>query len=246
MDFQNVALDACREKGCDLAYLIRCGSHAYGTNTLTSDLDIRGVFVPSWSGLVGMHPIKSIVLEPDIELKSLREFVRLCADGNPNILDWLFVVDGCVHLCSPFFRKYILDNRDLFLSKRLHHRFRGYAYSHLQKMERGVTRHLGEKRKENIKEFGYSTKNAMHLIRLARMGCEVLEAGNYNTFREDAEELLAIREGKWKIEDIKGHGADLLARMDAALETTALPNKPDIGVINAHLIKCTMETKRYG
>lgn len=42
-------------------------------------------------------------------------------------------------------------------------------------------------------KFGYDTKHAMHLFRLMRMGQEILETGQVNVRRPDAEELVDIR-----------------------------------------------------
>ena len=245
MDFQKAAQDACEEKGCELIYLVTCGSHAYGTATPESDRDIRGIFVPSWSGLVGLDPIKQIDLEPDICLKSLREYVKLAYEQNPNILDWLFVPNHCVHVATPEFRNFILTNKVDFLSRKIHARFKGYATSHFQKMERGTTRDLGEKRKKDIEKYGFSTKNAMHLVRLLRMGSEALKTGSYNVYREDAEELLDIRAGEWSIEDVKAEGAKLMGQLDANLESSPLPSKPPHGHINGLLIECTLNVKGY-
>jgi len=51
-------------------------------------------------------------------------------------------------------------------------------------------------------EFGYDTKHAMHLVRLLRMGEEVLTTGQIIVKRPDAAELLAIRNGSMTYEEI--------------------------------------------
>jgi predicted nucleotidyltransferase len=244
-DLQRKAQDACAERGADLLFLGLSGSHATGTATEKSDQDVRGVFLPPWNVLVGLDKLETIELEPDIVMHSLRKFVKLCAQGNPNMLDWLFMPDECVWIIAPQFKGHIRGNREMFLSKQLHARFRGYAHGHLQKMERGVTRHLGEKRKQDILEFGYSTKNAMHMIRLARMGCEVLETGVYRTRRPDAAELLDIRAGKWTLEEVRREGGALLARLDLALAQSALPERPDKAHVNKVLVSLTLALKRW-
>src|SRR6185436_7068494 len=45
--------------------------------------------------------------------------------------------------------------------------------------------------------YGYDTKHAMHLIRLLRMGEEVLSGKGVIVRRPDAADLRAIREGAW-------------------------------------------------
>ncbi|MFZ5480755.1 MAG: DNA polymerase beta superfamily protein [Myxococcota bacterium] len=49
---------------------------------------------------------------------------------------------------------------------------------------------------------GFDTKHAAHLVRLLRMGREILETGRVNVWREDAEELKAIRDGAWPYERV--------------------------------------------
>jgi predicted nucleotidyltransferase len=245
MDIQRRAQDECARRGADLLFLGLSGSHATGTSTEDSDEDVRGVFLPPWNALVGLDKMETIQLEPDVVMHSAQKFVRLCVQGNPNMLDWLFMPNDCVWKMAPQFKKHLRDKRELFLSKQLHARFKGYACGHLQKMERGVTRDLGTKRKQDIERYGYSCKNAMHLIRLARMGCEVLETGEYNTRRSDAAELLDIRAGKWSLDRVKREGAELLARLDVALIKSQLRDEPDRSDINQSLVYLVLEMKRW-
>lgn len=52
-------------------------------------------------------------------------------------------------------------------------------------------------------KHGYDTKHAMHLVRLLRMGEEILKTGKVHVRRPDREELLAIRNhGIWKYDDL--------------------------------------------
>ncbi len=69
-------------------------------------------------------------------------------------------------------------------------------------------------------EFGYDTKHAMHLVRLLRMGKEVLETGKIIVKRPDAEELLAIRNGSMTYEEIVEYAED----MDNDIKTNLLKN----------------------
>lgn len=241
----------CENSGCRLIYGIKAGSHLYGTTTPESDEDYRGVFVPGVDKVLGFSSV-DVLSESDgldIMLHEIRKFAILCLNGNPNILDWLFAPDDCVIFNSDHF-DHLRINRDLFLSRKLMPRFYGYVKGHLSKMERGVTRHLGEKRKADIDKHGYSTKNALHLIRLARMGCEAIETGKYNVRREDADELLAIRRGEWDLARINEEGNRLLGRMESAVSSSPLPEEPDTkfiedAVINI-LIKRIRISERFG
>lgn len=90
-------------------------------------------------------------------------------------------------------------------------------------------KHRNEKRSELEEKYGYDTKHAMHLVRLLRMGAEALQTGKLNVFREDADELLAIRNGTWTYEQI----VEYAERMDdwvknTLYHTTVLPRRPDM------------------
>ncbi len=75
---------------------------------------------------------------------------------------------------------------------------------------------------------GYDTKHAAHLVRLLRMGREILLTGEVHVWRGpggpgDAEELLAIRAGAWAYDDLlawaKAAEAELEALMRAGRST---------------------------
>jgi len=240
----NPALDAARaalaSHECDPILILVCGSHAYGTSHEGSDLDVRGAFVPPWRDLIGLGCLETVEVSPDTVLHSVQKLLKLCAAGNPNVLDWLFAPEDCVWFMSDSFRRIVHDRRGIFLSRQLLPRFAGYARGHLQKLQRGKTRETGAKRVKDIEDHGYSTKNAMHLIRLARMGCEALETGAYNTRRPDAEELLSIRRGEWSLEKVLEEGDGLLARMDAAAERSPLPEKVDRDAVSEMLVELTL------
>jgi len=59
-----------------------------------------------------------------------------------------------------------------------------------------------ETRSELEEKYGFDTKHAMHVVRLCRMGEEILRDGVVNVKRPDAQELLDIRNGLWSYEDI--------------------------------------------
>lgn len=78
-------------------------------------------------------------------------------------------------------------------------------------------------------QFGYDTKHAMHLVRLLRMGKEVLKTGELIVNRPDAEELLAIRNGAWKYDDVVKYAESMDNEVRTELyQKTSLRKKPDI------------------
>jgi uncharacterized protein len=78
-------------------------------------------------------------------------------------------------------------------------------------------------RAELESRHGYDTKHAMHLIRLMRMGLEILETGELLVRRPDAEELTAIRDGALSYDELMEAATALQSRMVDAAGTTRLP-----------------------
>lgn len=90
-------------------------------------------------------------------------------------------------------------------------------------------------------KHGYDTKHAMHLVRLLRMGREILETGQVHVWRgdRDGEELRAIRAGAWDYDRLVGWAE----AEDAALEqlyrgrSYAVPRAPDLERIDALVVE---------
>lgn len=88
---------------------------------------------------------------------------------------------------------------------------------------------MGEKRKGLVEKFGYDTKNAAHLIRLLKMGAEILNTGKINVFRKnDAEELLDIKNGKMMLEEVKEYAKHLFQELDIAYAASTLKESVDM------------------
>lgn len=86
-----------------------------------------------------------------------------------------------------------------------------------------------ESRSELEEAHGYDTKHAMHLVRLLRMGEEILTEGVVHVRRPDAEELLAIRNGAWKYEELVKYAEHMDHMILKVLYTTTeLRKKADI------------------
>lgn len=87
-------------------------------------------------------------------------------------------------------------------------------------------------RKNLEKDFLYDTKHAAHLIRLNRMGCEILEGKSVITKRPDAQDLLEIRNGKWTYEELEKQFHESNNKMDELYKTTKLPKSVNYEKIN--------------
>src|SRR5690606_16827205 len=86
------------------------------------------------------------------------------------------------------------------------------------------------------RQHGYDTKHAAHLVRLLRMGHEILTTGEVRVHRPDADELLAIRRGAWDYDDLTEYAEHMQGLIAQAASKTRLPKKPDRSALNELLM----------
>lgn len=101
--------------------------------------------------------------------------------------------------------------------------------------------YMGDKRKHLVLEHGYDAKNAAHLIRLLRMCIEFMNTGELLVQRPDAAELIDIKRGKWKLEQVKQLSEELFAQAKVARDKSPLPDEPDREGAEALLVKLIRE-----
>jgi len=86
------------------------------------------------------------------------------------------------------------------------------------------------KRAELESKYGFDCKHAMHLVRLMRMGEEVLQTGRVQVYREnDREELLDIRNGKWPYGKLVEWADNKTVEINELVRSgkSTLPKEPD-------------------
>ena len=81
-------------------------------------------------------------------------------------------------------------------------------------------------------KHGYKTKDAMHLIRILRVGEEALRYGTINVKRNDANELKDILEGKWTYKKVVDYIDLKTKKINLLLNVTKLPKEPDYQKLN--------------
>lgn len=120
-----------------LIYETLSGSHLYGTAVATSDLDYRGVAIEPIESLLGFSRFEQhLTNTPDRVIYSLRKFLQLAMDGNPNIVELLFApVDGSTAVYTSDAWEHIRMYREYIISQKIRKTFVGYAYAQLKKME---------------------------------------------------------------------------------------------------------------
>lgn len=268
------------------------GSTAYGTNTPESDIDMKGICVPPIEYYFGGRVFEQQEFSADHTVFSLKKFVHLAQDCNPNIIEMLYTKEEHIIL-NTVWGESLRANRDMFLSKKARHTFGGYAHAQLQRIKghrkwimfketepkpedfviqktkldstgqkitydhfqeeqyKGALRHWNQylewKRQRNParaileEKYGYDCKHAMHLVRLLRMGIEILEHGLVLTYRPDAKELLDIRNGLLGYDDLIAYAEAMDLKLQQLYETSTLPHAPDMEKIDKWLISTTKD-----
>lgn len=232
-------LDAfATENGFDLtdALVMSCvvGSLSHGTHDprpdSIDDVDYMLVVMPPRERLLGLHKWSHWRMqqdELDVVAYSFERYVGLLLKANPNVVGtlWLRPVDY-QYQHAAF--KELVARRDMFSSLRAADSFGGYAYGQLRRMENlACEGYMGAKRKALVQQFGYDTKNAAHTIRLFRMGIEFVATGQMQVWREDADELKAIKRGEWSLDRIRSEAKRLDTLLTEASATSPLPKQPD-------------------
>jgi uncharacterized protein len=199
------------------------------------DKDLMGVCIPSiahYFGLKKFEQLEKKYNEWDSVVYELRKFLLLLSKQNPNVLELLWLQPQHYISMHPI-GQMLLDHKELFQSKQAYHTFLGYAKSQLHKMNHHTFQgYMGEKRKKLVKQFGYDTKHAAHLIRLLRMGTEYLTHGQLNVFRHDAFVLLEIKQGKWSLKNVHQEANNLIKELLVAYKHSPLPDKVNDEHIN--------------
>lgn len=113
------------------------GSHAYGTATPTSDVDLRGIFCADPVNiLTPFFPVRECVVldEEDTKLYEVAHFMKLCLDCNPNIVETLWVDKQDIVQRSTAYT-ILRTNRRLFLSSKIAFTTSGYAIAQLKRIK---------------------------------------------------------------------------------------------------------------
>lgn len=236
------------------SYLCYMGSVAYGCSNDNSDMDVYGFAMPPvdvlWPHKAGViygfgnqgrrfdqwseHHIQDVSArkEYDFAVYNIVKYFQLCMDNNPNMVDSLFVPRRCV-LYSDDVGELVRENRKSFLHKGCWHKFKGYAYSQLHKME---GKNATGKRLELVERYGYDVKFAYHVVRLM-LEVEQILAEHDLTLDRSREVLKAIRRGDWPASKVRSYFEDKEKMLEKLYHESTLPHRPDETEIKKLLMK---------
>ena len=132
----------------NVCLLVLGGSHAYGTNIEGSDVDIRGAALPSRDDILLGRDFEQVVdTATDTTIYSFRKMVKLLCEQNPNMLEILFVKPEHI-LYMDTAGEMLMNNKEIFLTKKIFHTCGGYAKEQLRRLDTKSARTLSQAQQE--------------------------------------------------------------------------------------------------
>jgi hypothetical protein len=242
---------AIAEGRCILRGLV--GSVVHGlSNPGTDDRDEMGVCVEPPEYVIGTRRFDHFVYrtrdegEPsgpgdlDLTVYGLRKYMRLVLKGSPTALLLLFVPDEELVVSTPLGER-LRALAPAFVCRRTGRAFLGYVDSQRRGLLGGTG---GTRTRELSREHGYDTKYAMHALRIAHQGLELLAGGRITLpVAEPARsELMAVRRGEVALDDVITRLHERIAQLERALATADVPEEPDRDAADRFLVEAHRES----
>ena len=234
------------ERGCILRGLV--GSAVHGlSNPGTDDRDEMGVSVEPREYVIGLRRFDHFVYrtraegEPsgpgdlDLTIYGLRKYMRLVVKGSPTALLLLFVPEGELVVRTPLGDR-LRALAPAFVARRTGRAFLGYVDSQRRGLLGGTR---GSRTRELSSVHGYDTKYAMHALRIAHQGLELMTEGRIALpVREpQRSRLMAVRRGEVPLEDVLDALHERIGRLERVVAAADVPDEPDRAAVDRFLVE---------
>ena len=124
------------------------GSHAYGISNKNSDTDIRGIALNSKREILLGNDFGQVEhILTDTVIYSFNKIVTLLCNCNPNTCEILGLNPEHYLYLSPIGQE-LLDNKQIFLSKKAAFSFGGYATAQARRLDNKAVRLVNQEQRE--------------------------------------------------------------------------------------------------
>ena len=132
------------------------GSQAYGTQTPTSDIDKKFVYILPQDFILGTGYVEQINVNKDYVGWEIRRFLELIGSNNPTVLELLNSPEDCIVSKHPLFDD-IIAHKDDFITKICKDSFGGYARQQIKKAK-------GLDKKQNWEKDKVTRKDVLDFV----------------------------------------------------------------------------------
>lgn len=189
----------------------------------------------------GRHDAPSQAGDLDLTIFSLRKFLRLAMQGNPQILQCLFVpAELCIHIDARGAK--LQELAPLIVSRHAGARYLGYLEAQRQRLmgERGQKK---TNRPELEAKYGFDTKYAMHILRLGFQGVELMTTGRLTLpmAEKDRAFVYATRMGEVPLQDVLTKAGELERQIKDLLLDAPIAAEPARDEIQEWMLRMYFE-----
>lgn len=208
------------------------GSTAYGLAREGSDVDRLGLFAVPTEQLHGLRAPKDshVTHQPDSTLHEAAKWCRLALQGNPTVLELVWLPDELYEVRTPLGDELIGIRTAFLAAPRVRKAYLGYAQQQFQRLDRrGDGSFSSDTRRR-------TAKHARHLMRLCRQGYELYTTGRLNVRVDDPAPYFEFGQRAALDPDSV---RPFLIRMEEAFDraTSPLPDKPAEAAAEAWLLR---------
>jgi predicted nucleotidyltransferase len=238
---------------------VPAGSNLHGLNVPgTDDSDEVGICVEDLDAAMGFsefeqyiyrtaaerdgkHDAPSRAGDLDLTIFSLRKFLRLAMQGNPQILQCLFVPSS-LWIRGDARGAQLQELAPLIVSRNAGARYLGYLEAQRQRL-------LGERGQKKTNrpaleaKHGYDTKYAMHILRLGFQGVELMSTGKLTLPmpEKDRAFVYAVRLGQVPMQEALTKAGELERQIKDLLDDAPVPAEPAREQIEAWMLSMYFE-----
>ncbi len=190
----------------------------------------------------GRHDAPSQAGDTDLTIYSLRKFLRLAMQGNPQMIQTLFVPHA-LHLQCDVLGHKLQELAPLIVSRHAGHRYLGYLEAQRQRLlgERGQKK---VNRPELEAKFGHDSKYLMHVLRLGFQGVELMSTGRLTLpmAEQDRAFVYAARLGEVSLQAGLTKTGELERQIKDLLDDAPIPAEPARAELEAWMTRQYLET----